>query len=237
MTAELERGIRAPRRTWAAVALLLACRPLLAAAQGPRAEEPPAAWELAGTVEGTVRVKVPPPRRTAAGYTGRPAQAARPVQPVPAVVFLKGGGAGPASAKSAVMAQRDTAFVPALVVVSVGGAVSFPNQDPFFHNVFSYSGAERFDLGRYPRGESKSVTFDEAGVVKIYCEVHEFMRSAVIVSESGIHALVGADGRFSLTGVPAGDWVLVAWHPDAGQSETPIRVEEGGTTRVDLSVG
>jgi len=72
--------------------------------------------------------------------------------------------------------------MPAAMVVPVGTTVRFPNQDTFFHNVFSYSGPARFDLGRYPRGESKDVRFDEAGIVKVYCEVHEFMRAVVVVT-------------------------------------------------------
>jgi plastocyanin len=58
--------------------------------------------------------------------------------------------------------QRDTAFVPAVLVVPPGATVDFGNEDPFFHNVFSYSQAKRFDLGRYPAGESKAVTFEES---------------------------------------------------------------------------
>jgi hypothetical protein len=134
------------------------------------------------------------------------------------------------------MAQEDTAFHPPVVVVRTGTTVTFPNRDSFFHNVFSYSGPQRFDLGRYPQGESKSVTFDAPGVVKIYCEVHDFMRAAVIVTESGLHAIPGEDGRFSLAGVPAGTYKLVAWHPDLGQKEMEVRVQDGATVRVELTL-
>ena len=191
-----------------------------------------------GSIEGTLTVKRPPPRRTASPYPARGAQAPRQVQVVPAVVYLKGAVPGAAGGgEAASMAQRDTAFAPPVLVVKAGTSVGFPNADPFFHNVFSYSGPARFDLGRYPQGESKSVTFDEPGVVKIYCEVHDFMRAAVIVTDSGVHAVVSGDGRFSLSGLPAGTYTLVAWHPDVGQSETEVRVEEGRATRVDLSLG
>ena len=135
------------------------------------------------------------------------------------------------------MAQQDTAFAPAMLVVPSGPVVSFPNRDPFFHNVFSYSTTQRFDLGRYPRGEAKTVRFDEPGVVKIYCEVHESMRSAVIVSENSYHAVVGADGSFTLEGVPAGTHRLVVWHVDLGATTTEVRVPEDGTARVDLTIG
>lgn len=190
-----------------------------------------------GTIEGVITVNVRPRRRSASAYPSRGSQAARPVQSLPAVVYLKGAATGSgAGGTSYTMAQQDTSFVPPVVVVRTGSTVVFPNQDPFFHNVFSYSGPQRFDLGRYPQGESKSVTFDEPGVVKIYCEVHDFMRAAVIITESGLHAIPDEEGRFSLTGVPPGTYTLVAWHSDLGEKEQQIQVEDGGTVRVELSL-
>jgi hypothetical protein len=135
------------------------------------------------------------------------------------------------------MAQQDTSFTPAVLVVPPGAEVSFPNRDPFFHNVFSYSSTQRFDLGRYPRGEAKTVRFDEPGVVKIYCEVHESMRAAVIVTENPFHAVLGPDGSFRLEGVPAGVHRLVVWHVDEGTTSQEVRVPEGGTARVELTIG
>jgi plastocyanin len=160
------------------------------------------------------------------------------VQSVPAVAYLEGAVAGaPAvAARTATMAQRDTAFSPTALVIPVGGTVAFPNEDPFFHNVFSYSTAERFDLGRYPRGESKSVEFDTPGVVKIYCEVHESMRAAVVVTENPFHAVVGADGTFALTGVPPGRYSLVVWHVDLGEARSQVTVPAGGVARVELTL-
>jgi hypothetical protein len=134
------------------------------------------------------------------------------------------------------MAQRDTAFVPAVVVVRAGGSVAFPNGDPFFHNVFSYSSAQRFDLGRYPQGESKSVSFPEPGIVEVFCEVHEFMRAAVLVTENPFHALVTADGTFRITGVPAGEHTIVFWHPDREPVERRVAITDGGTTRVEVEL-
>lgn len=135
------------------------------------------------------------------------------------------------------MTQTDTTFAPAFVTVPVGGRVEFPNGDPFYHNVFSYSTGARFDLGAYPRGESKEVAFDVPGLVSVYCEVHERMRGAILVIENPFWAPVGADGRFEFTGVPAGEWTLVGWDPDRGLSETTIRVSDGGTVDVTLEVG
>ena len=158
----------------------------------------------AGRIDGKVIIKEKPARRVPSRYPGGTAGSARPVQKVPAVVYLEGRIGGTAAPVQAEMAQQDTSFVPGVLVVPVGTEVRFANRDPFFHNVFSYSTTQRFDLGRYPRGEAKTVRFAETGVVKIYCEVHESMRSAVIVTENPFHAVVGPDGSFVIEGVPAG---------------------------------
>lgn len=216
--------------------------PLLEAA--PAEVWPPAAvgtagpaW-AAGRIEGTVRLPRRAPRRTASRYPGAAPPGAHPVQELPAVVYLRGtfSDAAPSPSGLAVMAQEDTTFAPPILVVPVGAAVEFPNRDPFFHNVFSYSSARRFDLGRYPQGRSKSVTFGEPGIVKIYCEVHDFMRAAVVVVENPFHAVVGEDGEFSLDGVPPGRHTLVVWHADGGSEEVEVEVPDGGTARVTVDL-
>jgi len=79
--------------------------------------------------------------------------------------------------------QKDTAFTKESLSVKVGDTVSFLNEDPFFHNVFSLSDAKFFDLGSYPQGEAKSVTFDEAGTVEIECAIHPDMTMVIEVTE------------------------------------------------------
>ena len=195
----------------------------------PSAGAPP----VQGTIRGTVVLPRARQRRVADRYAGGGAAAAHRVQDIPAVAFLKGPVPGhPVSppAQSPEMAQRDTAFFPSLLVIPPGTTVSFPNLDPFFHNVFSYSSAQRFDLGRYPQGEAKEVRFDEPGIVKVYCEVHESMRSAIVVLENPFHAVVAGDGSFELAEVPPGEYTLVVWHADHEVVETPITVSEGGVT-------
>ena len=189
-----------------------------------------------GTVEGLVTLEAPPrPRRTADRYATAPTPA-RQVQQLPTVVFLKEAVGGRPPARTLSMVQQDTAFSPGTVVIPVGGSVDFPNADPFFHNVFSYSTPQRFDLGRYPQGESKTVTFDEPGIVSVFCEVHDFMRGAIVVVENGFHAIVGEDGAFRLTGVPAGEHTLVIWHPDHRTLERTVSVTAGGTYRIEVEL-
>jgi plastocyanin len=198
----------------------------------------PGGAQSGGAVEGTVRVELPAPRRSAGRYPGA-VPAAHAVQQVPAVVYIEGPVAGAravAGMPVPVMAQEDTAFVPTALAVEVGTTVRFPNQDGFFHNVFSYSAPARFDLGRYPRGDAKDVTFDEPGVVKVYCEVHEFMRAVIVVTENPYHAVADEGGRFRIQGVPAGTYTLVLWHPDLEPREQQITVSDGGTVRVEATL-
>ena len=212
---------------------------MLLAAFGAQAGVPASAWgQGTGVVEGVVSLRQQPPRRIVGRYPGGPA-AARTVQEVPAVVFLKGPVGGvPAHPPTAVptLAQSDTAFVPAALVVQVGTTVAFPNGDPFFHNVFSYSSVARFDLGRYPRGETRQVTFDKPGIVKVYCEVHETMRAVIVVTENPFHDVVDAQGRFRIPGIPEGTYTMVIWHPDLDPLERQIRVVAGETVRLDVEL-
>jgi hypothetical protein len=114
--------------------------------------------------------------------------------------------------------------------------VRFPNADPFFHNVFSYSGP-RFDLGRYPSGQSREVLFDRPGIVRTYCEIHEFMRGVVLVTDHGFHAVAGEDGAFRIAGIPPGRYTVRAYHPDFGAVEVPVTVTAGATVSVSLELG
>lgn len=191
----------------------------------------------AGRIEGRVTVSSRPARRQARQYGG--AAAAQPAQALPTIVYLQGTvpGAARQTAGMPAMAQQDTAFAPGYVAVGLGGQVTFPNRDPFFHNVFSYSPAARFDLGRYPMGETKEVVFDTPGVVKVFCEVHESMRSMILVTENPFNAQVADDGSFVIEGVPPGTWTLVGFDIDNGSAEADVTVRDGGTVRVELTIG
>lgn len=212
---------------------LLAPAGIAAALAGPAAA--PAPSVLSGTIEGTVTLSPRPARRVAARYPGSPG-GTHVVGAVPGVAYLVGSipGHPPRDDAAARLAQVDTAFRPSLVVVPVGGRVGFPNQDPFFHNVFSYSAPRRFDLGRYPRGDTRTVTFDRPGVVKVYCEIHQWMRSAVVVVQNPFHTRIGPDGRFRIPGVPPGLHRLAVWDVDRGERVVDVAVPASGTVQVQL---
>ena len=184
--------------------------------------------------------ELPPPKKAAMRYPSG-ASVIKTVESIPTVVFVEGVRPElplPPPLEGIAIAQKDTMFRPPLVVVPKGTTIDFPNQDPEFHNVFSYSKPKRFDLGRYPKGESKPVTFDKPGVVKIYCEIHPWMRAVVVVVENPFHTVVGADGRFSLRDVPPGTYTLIAWNVDAGSRKVSVTVPPtGGEVEVNLADG
>jgi plastocyanin len=190
-----------------------------------------------GTIEGKVMVRQLPRQRVANQYPGAGNAGARDLKPLPVVAYLAGTVGStdfPASA-APVMAQRDTSFQPHLIIVPAGTTVRFPNEDKFFHNVFSYSKTKRFDLGRYPRGEAKSVTFDETGAVTVLCEIHKWMRAAIVVVENRYFATVDESGSFRIADVPPGKYQLVFWHPERGRKTFDVTVPASGSVRVDAA--
>ena len=124
------------------------------------------------------------------------------------------------------MDQRNETFVPYVLPVVVGTTVEFPNNDPIFHNVFSLSKAQRFDLGRYAAGQSKSVRFDRPGIVRVFCDIHSHMSAYILVLAHRYFATTGDDGRYRIEGVPPGRYTVVAWTD--GQERARRTVELAG---------
>jgi len=132
------------------------------------------------------------------------------------------------------LAQKDQCFMPRVLPVAVGTTVDFPNLDPIFHNVFSASPAKRFDLGKYPRGQSKRVVFDKPGLVNVYCDIHSDMEAFVLVLATHVFAQPDAGGRYALPAVPAGSYTLHVWHPDRPEVRREVQVPESGDLVLDL---
>ncbi len=172
-----------------------------------------------GSITGTVELSRRPATKVQADYGDRTSMTGKEMASIPTVVYIQGTIPGvPAEEKrhDQSIVQKNTQFAPSLLVVPRGSSVSFPNADDEYHNVFSYSKTRRFDLGRYPKGESKSVSFDKPGVVKIYCEIHPWMRAAVIVVDNPYHTMVDEQGKFTIENVPPGIYDVVIWNMDEG---------------------
>jgi plastocyanin len=194
-----------------------------------------AMYPSASGIEGRVTVRQLP-ERVANRYAGGSA-ATHQIASLPVMVFIEGriDGHPPAAAREPQMAQRDTAFQPAYLTIPVGATVRFPNDDRFFHNVFSYSKTKRFDLGRYPKGEAKSVVFDQAGTVAVFCEIHKWMRGAIVVVENPYIAAVRADGSFVIPDVPPGTYKVAVWHPERGKKTFDVTVPASGNAKLNAS--
>ncbi len=152
------------------------------------------------------------------------------------VVFLEGGSLPPKTPVTATIEQLDSHFDPELIVVPTGSTVQFPNSDPIFHNVFSLSKAQSFDLGFYSQGQSRTVKFNRAGVVQVYCHIHTNMYAAIVVTSSPWFAKPSSDGSFEWSDVPAGHYRLTAWHKIAGFHQTEVDVPESGKAKVTIRV-
>jgi plastocyanin len=153
-----------------------------------------------------------------------------------AVVYLEGTFPKPASLPVAQMAQKDLAFVPMLLAVQAGARVEFPNFDDTYHNIFSYSPAKRFDLGRYRRDEQPvpAQQFDVPGLVVLRCDIHEHMRGLILVLDTPYFVLTDTDGSYRLTGLPAGRHTLKVWLDSKTTLERPVELQAGATLRADF---
>lgn len=193
-----------------------------------------------GRIEGSVRLVAPPGAPIQSG--AYPSRRVSQLQPraseiANVVVFVKDAPrAAMLSSTRAQMRQADEGFVPRLVAVTRGSTVEFPNADPYFHNVFSLSRGATFDLGRFPRGESRARAFTRPGLVKVYCHLHSQMSASIMVFDHAHFTIPESDGDFVLADVPAGEYRLSAWHERIGESSKAIVVEAGRTVRIEFAL-
>lgn len=212
---------------------------LLALAGTARAQGP---QTPTGSIRGRVEVRRErlTEARPSVAALGMPAPRDRPDRRR-SIVYLETAPQGafevPPPRAHAVLGQRNEAFAPYVLAVSVGTTVDFPNSDRTYHNVFSLSKARRFDLGRYPRGESRSVRFDEPGVVRVFCEIHSHMNAFILVFAHRYFATTEADGRYRIDDVPPGSYTLMVWNDGAVRTTRSARVpEDGGVVEQDFVV-
>ncbi|MDB4913342.1 MAG: hypothetical protein JWM95_986 [Gemmatimonadetes bacterium] len=132
--------------------------------------------------------------------------------------------------------QRDEQFMPHVLPVFRGATVEFPNDDDVYHNVFSLSSAKQFDLGRYPKGQSKSVLFDKSGAVQVFCHIHSDMSAVVLVLDNPFFAIPMENGRYVIDGVPPGDYTVVGWHERIKPVTGTVHVVAGEAAKLDFNI-
>ena len=148
----------------------------------------------------------------------------------PSIIATQDGGEVPQ------IAQTGETFVPHVLPIVRGTTVDFPNKDPIFHNVFSLSGTKSFDLGRYPQGDSRSVTFDRSGIVPVFCHLHSNMSAIILVLDNTFFTVPNAAGRYRIEGIPAGTYTLVGWHERSERVEQQVEVLSGQSVELNLTI-
>jgi plastocyanin len=135
----------------------------------------------------------------------------------------------------ATMGMKGKAFTPHVLAVGVGTTVDFPNDDPIFHNVFSVTRDNDFDLDLYKRPKSGQWKFKNPGIVRVYCNIHPQMSAVVVVRDNPFFTKAGPDGSFEIADVPAGRYPLRAWHERAAQgATTEVTVPASGQAEAKL---
>jgi plastocyanin len=139
--------------------------------------------------------------------------------------------------KAKVVGQRDKVFIPRVVAVPVGSKVDFRNDDPYYHNVFSLSEAEKFDTGLYASGLSYTQTFEKPGPVELLCNIHAAMIGYVVVVDTPYYTQPRGNGAFTIRNVPPGRYELSTWHEASAHIvKQTVQVREGGASGVTVKV-
>jgi hypothetical protein len=135
------------------------------------------------------------------------------------------------------LVQKNRMFMPHLLIVPVGSTVLFPNEDPFFHNVFSLFDGKRFDLGLYEAGSTKGVAFSREGISYIFCNIHPEMSAVILALRTPLYAIADANGAFQVRDVPAGDYELHVWVEGASQPDLDSLTREVHITQATGELG
>ncbi len=194
-------------------------------------------------IRGKVNLQVASKRKKSLNSTQRygAGKKINPAPPVEAVVYLTGPTIEkhlPRKSDNSTkeLPQEKFQFVKYVLPIQVGTKVLFPNLDKDFHNIFSYSKTKRFDLGRYTHNESPpSVVFDKPGEVRLFCEIHNHMRSTILILETPYFGLTDPEGNFTIEGIPPGKYTLHAWIDRKNVLEQPLELKPGLTEGIHLT--
>ncbi len=132
--------------------------------------------------------------------------------------------------------QEGESFIPHVLPIIKGTTVDFPNSDPIFHNVFSLSGAKSFDLGRYPKGDSRAVTFDQPGVVPVFCHLHSDMSAIILVLDNPFFSIPDSEGKYRIENIPPGTYTLIGWHERSERTAQQVSLQPGESVVVDILI-
>ena len=197
-----------------------------------------------GAIRGRVDVHVaiaPAPARPDPGGLGMAAPR-DPIDRRRSVVYLETAPQPAFEAneqRRARMDQRNERFVPHVLAIVAGTWVDFPNDDKTYHNVFSLSKTQEFNLGRYAAGHSKAVRFEQPGIVRVFCDIHSHMSAFILVFAHRYFAVTDEDGRYRIDGVPPGTYTVAVWN-ETVRGDPPRRTvtigDGGGDVDADFAI-
>jgi plastocyanin len=212
-------------------------------ASSPSMPEAGTARPATGRIEGDVIISTAlSTRRPRFRIYADPGPGGRPPAPEASeirnvVLYVQNAPAADAPSEThASMRQDDERFLPHVLPVLRGTTVDFPNGDDVFHNVFSLSSARTFDLGRYPKGSAKAVTFEKSGVVQVFCHIHSDMSAVILVLDNPYFTVPTTAGRYTIGDVPPGEYTVVGWHERIKPVTRTVRVVAGQTTTLDFNI-
>jgi plastocyanin len=151
------------------------------------------------------------------------------------------GQVQPAHPVNAVMDQIDLAFKPDVLVIPVGSSVSFPNSDSVSHQVYSFSPAKKFQLALYRGKPYSPMRFDQAGVVTLGCNIHDYMLGFIVVTDAAYFGVTDANGNFAVATMEAGDYDISLWHARARETDASLKrqihVESAASSALTFQLG
>jgi plastocyanin len=152
------------------------------------------------------------------------------IDPGGSVIWIPGLNIAASSTPAYSVTSKDKRFEPRILAVPRGSKVTFPNLDSIYHNAFSLSPGNTFDMGLYRKGASRDIVLKNPGVVRVYCNIHPDMAASVVVMDGNAFSLVSSDGSYRIEGIPAGRHEVHIWSDVAGEQVVPLVLEAGRTT-------
>jgi plastocyanin len=224
------------RTLWLILGVLGALSPLTL----PPAPSPPSTGSIRGRVDVRTFARIPEmrpdPGALGMGVMRDPPDRRRSVvylETAPRAAFE----AGPD--RRATIHQTNETFVPHVVAIVAGTYVDFPNDDRTYHNVFSLSKNNDFNLGRYAAGHSQAVRFQTPGIVRVFCEIHSHMSAFILVFAHRYFAVTDDEGRYRIDAVPPGNYTLAVWN-ETIRGDPPRRTvtiaDAGGDVDADFTI-
>jgi plastocyanin len=171
---------------------------------------------------------------SAAQVTGQVRVTGRSDTAVPTIVYAErlDAPARPVPQRTT-LTQREKTFEPHVLAVPVGSTVDFPNVDLIYHNVFSLSPPEPFDLGLYKRGASKKKTFKKPATYRVFCNIHPQMTAVLLILPTDRITQADAEGRYRLD-LPPGRYRITAWSERSQPASAEIAVAGASTVAAEL---